>query len=224
MNIVLTIIVLWGYLHYAAAITASLPDYSGAEWKSLASVGYAVNVLLSVVVYLLLLLVAAMVWKLFSALSCGYLFGVLAMRVEEALGTPASQLRGVSFVYETLGALLSFFVLLLLNIVLIAVAFIPLVGTTIALVVGTVLTCWVMGVDYFGLAWALRGAPRWTQYARATSHNSHAIGLGTVVFFSEFVPIVGGVVLTLAVIGGVLVQRKISLKPPAAFKSPVQGR
>ncbi|ADB18604.1 protein of unknown function DUF540 [Pirellula staleyi DSM 6068] len=211
VNIVLTILVLWGYLHYAAEITSTLPDYSSTEWKSLAALGYIGNVILVVLVYLLLLLVAAMVWKLFSALFCGYLFGVLAMRVEESLGTPAAELRGASFIYETLGALLSFLVLLVLNIALIAVAFIPIVGTIVAIVLGTVLTCWVMGVDYFGLAWALRGAPRWTQYARATRHNAHAIGLGAIVFLCEFVPIIGGVGLTLAVIGGVLLQRKIRL-------------
>lgn len=172
------------------------------------------EVLLVLAIAPLVLIMAIVLWKILTTIFCGYFFSKLALEVERLVGIDPSEVRPVSFAAEAVGLLFSLAVLLIGSTVLIALVFIPVVGGILSFVVGTLFTCWIMGLDYLGYPLALRGLPRWAQYPFGWRNSSRAIGLGLFVSFCELLPIIGAIPLTSAVVGAVLLHRKCSHQEP----------
>lgn len=181
---------------------------TGWDWYA----ALAGEVLLFLVVAPLVLLMAVVLWKILTVIFCGYFFSRLALEVENMIGIDARELRPVSFAAEAAGLLFSLLVLIIGSTVLIALVFIPIVGGILSFLVGTLFTCWIMGLDYLGYPLALRGLPRWSQYPFGWRNSARAIGLGLFVSTCEFIPILGAIPLTSAVVGAVLLQRKCRIQ------------
>jgi uncharacterized protein involved in cysteine biosynthesis len=166
------------------------------------------EVLLVLAITPLVLIMAIVLWKIMTMVFCGYLFSRLALEVERIIGIDERELQPVSFLAEAAGLVFSLLVLIIGSTVLIALVFIPVVGGILSFIVGTLFTCWIMGLDYLGYPLALRGLPRWRQYPFGFANSSRAIGLGLFVSTCELIPILGAIPLTSAVVGAVLLQRK----------------
>lgn len=176
-------------------------------------VAVAAEIAIVLVVSLVLIVLALVVWKILTVIFCGYFFSRLAGEVEQLLGVQPGELRPVSTAAEALGLLLSLLVLLVGSTLILALAFIPIVGGVLAFIVGTIFTCWIMGLDYLGYPLSLRGVPRWRQYPVGLAQFSRTCGLGLFVSICELVPVFGALPLTTAVIGAVLLNRKLHTSP-----------
>ncbi len=71
-------------------------------------------------------------------------------------------------------------------------------------------TCFALGREYWDYPLSLRGLRRKEKHLFANQHKMHTLGLGTAVIILLLIPIVNAVLLTTAVTGAVLLQRKIS--------------
>lgn len=183
-------------------------QFTGWGWYA----ALAGEVLLFLIVAPLVLIMAIVLWKILTVIFCGYFFSRLALEVERLIGIEERELRPVSFLAEAAGLLFSLVVLIVGSTVLIALVFIPVIGGILSFIVGTIFTCWIMGLDYLGYPLALRGLPRWSQYPFGWQNSSRAIGLGLFVSICEFIPILGAIPLTSAVVGAVLLQRKCRMQ------------
>jgi CysZ protein len=173
----------------------------------------AAEIAIVLVLSLVLIVLALIAWKILTVIFCGYFFSRLAEEVERLLGVGSGELRPVGAAAEAAGLLLSLTMLIVGSTLILALAFIPVVGGVLAFIVGTIFTCWIMGLDYLGFPLSLRGIPRWRQYPVGLAQFSRTCGLGLFVSVCEFIPIFGALPLTTAVIGSVLMHRKLHTNP-----------
>ena len=195
-----------GYWLIAALHDSFAGQFTGWGWYA----ALAGEVLLFLVVAPLVLIMAIVLWKILTTIFCGFLFSHLALEVERLIGIDERELKPVSFLADAAGLLFSLLVLIIGSTVLIVLVFIPVVGGILSFIVGTLFTCWIMGLDYLGYPLSLRGLPRWSQYPFGLRNSARAIGLGLFVSTCELIPILGAIPLTSAVVGAVLLQRKCS--------------
>jgi uncharacterized protein involved in cysteine biosynthesis len=172
----------------------------------------AVAVEIAVAVVLLILCggAAVLTWRFLTGVLCGYFYGKLAEEVEQLLGTPQAELRSISFGYEVVDTALHLFLLVTVNVFFLVLNFVPIVGSAAALAGSTGFTWFLLGIDYLGFPLALRGTRRLDQLHFGRRRLAHTLGLGLAVFFLEFIPFVGAVFLTTAVVGAVVLHRRIS--------------
>ncbi|MEQ8790788.1 MAG: EI24 domain-containing protein [Pirellulaceae bacterium] len=154
---------------------------------------------------------AVLTWKFLTGVLCGYFYGKLAEEVENKLGAPSQPLQSISFVYEVVDTALHLALLVTANILFLLLNFVPIAGSAVALLGSTGFTFFLLGIDYLGLPLALRGTRRLDQFQFGRRHLEHTLGLGAAVFFLEFIPIFGALFLTTAVVGAVLLHRRIEL-------------
>ena len=181
-------------------------QFTGWGWYA----ALAGEVLLILAIAPLLLILAIILWKILTTILCGWFFSRLALEVERLIGLGDRELTPVSFAAEAAGLVFSLLVLIVGSTVLIGLVFIPIVGGFLSFIVGTLFTCWIMGLDYLGYPLALRGLARWQQYPFGLQNSARTIGLGLFVSICELLPIVGAIPLTSAVVGAVLLNRKCS--------------
>lgn len=205
ISLVITVAVVTGAIWLTTALHDSFAgQFTGWGWYA-ALVG---EILLILAIAPILLLLTIVLWKILTTLLCGFFFSRLALEVERLLGIDPRELNPVSTMGEAAGLIYSLAVLVLGSVALIALIFIPVIGGGLSFVFGTLFTCWIMGLDYFGYPLALRGVPRWRQYPFGWKNKSRTVGLGLFVSTCELVPILGAMPLTAAVIGAVLLHRK----------------
>lgn len=205
--LVLTVLVLsaaWLFAHVHAGATEGL---SGWHWW------LAVGAEVAVAIVFLLVCggAAVLTWKFLTGVLCGYFYAQLAEEVEAKLGGADDQLRSISFFYEVVDTALHLALLVSVNGVFLLMNLAPVLGSVIALVGSTSFTWYLLGLDYLGFPLAMRGKRRIEQFDFGRRHLEHTLGLGAAVFVLEFVPIVGAVLLTTAVVGGVLLHRRIQV-------------
>jgi len=153
---------------------------------------------------------AVLTWKVLSGVLCGYFHGQLAEKVERILGVDEEKLVSISWVQELIDTVLGLTLLIVVNVFLLSLNVIPLIGGVVAVVSSLTFTWYLLGVDYFGFPLSLRGVRRLDQFAFGRRNRMHNLGLGCVVFWCEFVRIIGGVVLSTAVVGAVMLRRRIN--------------
>ena len=151
-------------------------------------------------------------WLIFGALLTDQFNSVLARRVELSLGTPAAELRELPVLRQIFDALWTALVLLVINAGLLLLNCLPVIGAMIAIPLAIVVDGYVFGRDYLDYPLSLRGWPRPRKHQFARQRWPATVGLGVVVLLANFVPILGGVLLTTAVVGAVLLYRDLAPK------------
>jgi CysZ protein len=213
-NLVITFAVLAFLIASAVgSISAVRPWLSGvtADWPN--PVRWVAELIVAGLLVIVLLGVAFLLWKFLTGILCGYFYELLAKRVEENLGVAPGELRDLSLSYQIVDTCYDLAALLAIHTTFFVVGLLPLVGAPLAVTGDFSLTWFVFGADYFDYPLALRGWRRGDRRRYCREHLPHTLGLGAVVFFLQLIPFAGALFLTTAVVGAVLLHRR--LKPPA---------
>lgn len=133
--------------------------------------------------------------------------GVLAQKVEMALGTPASELPGLSVRQEVGEALWAFRDIAVVSLLLLALNLIPVLGSVLSAVLGWYWNGFTLGLESLDYPWALRGMDRSRKRALGRRFRGETLGVGTVALLVGWIPVLGSVVMSLSVIGSVVWNR-----------------
>jgi uncharacterized protein involved in cysteine biosynthesis len=209
LNILVTLLVLAGVAASAVALAVYIhPRFADSV---LGWVGEVLTLL-----GLLVAAVGASVvgWLIFGALLTDHFNGLLARRIELSLGTPPAELRELPVLWQMADALWTAAVLLVINAGLLLLNCLPVIGSIIAIPLAVIVDGYVFGRDYLDYPLSLRGWPRPQKHQFARQHWPAMIGLGTTVLLANLVPVLGGILLTTAVVGAVLMYRDLRPKEP----------
>ncbi len=199
LNLLLTAFILALLLVGAGSLLVWLHDQYPPGW------GWAILEVLAGILVLVAALAAALVaWTILEGILCGIFYERLARQVELQLGTPASELRELSFLATARDSVRDAFTLLGINVGFLALHLFPVLGTIVA-VVATLYCDWlVLGGEYLDLPLGLRGLRREEKQSFRKQHRLQTLGLGAAVMLFGFLPLVGSVALITAAVGGVL--------------------
>lgn len=170
--------------------------------------------------------VGVVCYLLLQSIFCVWAFSMLAYRVELFLGAEPQELCEISYTGQIMDALRAVAKLLLINVGLLCLNILPLVGTVAAMVIGYYMHAVILGAEFLGYPQELRGI-RWTDRQKfAKRWRPTTLGLGTIVAGLMLIPIVGALFQTTAVVGAVLLNRRINGLPdrPADFESTPEQR
>jgi CysZ protein len=156
-------------------------------------------------------LVATLVfWMLMQAIFCGIFHGRLARKVELQLGLSPESLKDAPLgeqITDTLGGIT---LLVAVNGGLLFLNLVPILGWIASVAGGFYYDCSFVGREYLDYPLSLRGLPRREKLKFIRKYRGQTLGLGTVVFFTNFIPLVGFVTLVTAVAGSVLLHRRLA--------------
>jgi CysZ protein len=195
------------------SISVVHPWFSGATAKWVAPARWVAELMIAALLLILFLGIAFLLWKLLTGVLCGYFYEMLAKRVEEELGVTPGELRGLSFKYQVFDTCYDLAALLAIHAAFFIVGLIPLVGAPLAVVGDFSFTWFLFGADYLDFPLALRGWRRPDKRRFCREHLPHTLGLGAVVFLLQLIPLVGALFLTTAVVGAVLLHRRLATQP-----------
>ncbi len=170
------------------------------------------------------LVVTSALWYALCGIFGGYFLSILAEKTELASGTPRESLREVPWIHQVVDTILNLGLLLLTNIGCLALNLFPFVGSGLAMIASCYFTGMILGTDLLELPMALRGIRRPDVRAFAARKRPYTLGIGTAVMLLNFIPIVGALLLTTAVVGTVLLHKQIEEKTaesPNAGSEPV---
>lgn len=152
-------------------------------------------------------------YMLLQSVFCAWAFSILAYRVELFLGASVSELSEISYSGQIIDALRASVKLLFINIGLLFLNFVPVIGTMAAFAIGYYMNALILGAEFLGYPMELRGV-RWVNRQKfAKTWLPSTLGLGTIVAGLMLIPIVGAMFQTTAVVGAVLLHRRISGLP-----------
>ncbi|MBM4091675.1 MAG: hypothetical protein FJ276_19940 [Planctomycetes bacterium] len=172
--------------------------------------GWLLLEILCGVVLLFLAIGATLVtWMVLQAVLCGYYYEKLARQVELQLGMRSEELEGLPVGEQFVDLLLDLAILLAVNIGLLFLHVIPVLGSLIAIVGHFCFTCYILGAAYFGFPLCLRQRHRKQRAVFTRQFRSQTTGLGAAVYVAALLPVIGSVVLTTAVVGAVLLHRRL---------------
>jgi CysZ protein len=206
LNLVITSLALLVFLALVVGAMFCLHPLFPAGW------GWLVIEILGGLGLLVLAVAAALAtWLLLQGILCGHFYGKLARQVELSLGTPAESLKDLALGQQVVDTLLDVGSLIGVNVGLLALHVIPVLGS-IAGLLGTLwFDCLLFGREYFEYPLGLRGSRRREIVAFTRQHRSQTLGLGVAAFVANLLPVVGAVVLSTAVVGGVLLHRRLAV-------------
>jgi CysZ protein len=153
---------------------------------------------------------AVAAWIVLQAVLCSWFYDRLARQVELQLGTDGGELRAAPLAAQTIDALRAAGFLIAANAVCLGVQLIPVVGAPLGLCGGCYFICATLGFEYFDYPLALRGLRRRDKIAFVRRHRVSTLGLGAAVAALAVVPVLNAVFLTTAVVGAVLLHRRLS--------------
>ncbi len=182
------------------------------------------DVLAAVMLFVLAVGTAMIMWKLLTGILVGYQNGKLAAQTEILLGMNPEDITSITFFDEVADTFLMLGSLLLTYFIFFLVGFIPIIGALIAIVGSTYRTWFLFGFDFIDYPLSLRGIRRADKCAFVRRHRAHTLGLGSAVVLLEFLPIINSVLLTTAVIGAVIVNRRLESQPreDATFRDALE--
>ncbi|MDA1163697.1 MAG: EI24 domain-containing protein [Planctomycetota bacterium] len=150
---------------------------------------------------------------LLQSVFCAWAFSKLAYRVELFLGASADDLVDIAISAQIIDAIRACLKLLLINVALLFLNFIPVAGSIAALAIGYYMNALILGSEFLGYPQELRGV-RWVRrHEFAKTWLPSTLGLGTIVAGLMLIPIVGALFQTTALVGAVLLHRRISGLP-----------
>jgi CysZ protein len=212
VNLLLSVALLAGLWYGLGALQDRLDAYF-AEWFGSGFFGRILHgiTLFAVIVaaWAVALLVAVAAWYLFQGILCDIFYRKLVRRVELQFGARPEELREVSFLADVLDTCLALGALIFFNLCFLFLHCVPVIGSVLALACTLYLTCWVFGITFLGYPLLMRGVRRRQRIAFAREHRGQTLGIGSVVFLCNLLPIVNAVLLTSAVVGAVLVHREV---------------
>lgn len=174
-----------------------------------------------VILILTTLAMAMILFVLLQGVFCAWFFSHLARRVELALGASDSELCELPLSAQVLDALRAAARLLLVNVLLLLLLhLLPGVGSVAAVVISLYVNAWILGAEYLSYPMELRGLRLRERKARAREFLPATLGLGTVVCVLLLVPFVGAVFQTTAVVGAVLMHRRLTGLPAPDLSGP----
>jgi CysZ protein len=209
-NLVITVVVVACLvLAIVWSISVAHPRLASATGDWPAPAQWTAELLLAGVLLIVFLGGALLLWRVLTGVLCGYFYERLAKRTEEVLGVAASELRELSFTYQVVDTCRDLAALVLIHATFFIVGFMPLVGAPLAVVGDFSFTWFLFGADFFDLPLALRGRRRSEKRRFCRDHLPHTLGLGASVFMLQLVPFAGAVFLTTAVVGAVILHRRL---------------
>lgn len=179
-------------------------------WRWLAVGG---EVVATIVMLLICGGIAVLVWKFLSGVLCGFFYGRLTEQVERALGVHGDEIRSLSLLHELIDTFINLSLLVFVNGLFFLLNFVPLIGSVAALLGSLLFTWFILGLDTLSYPLAVRGRRRAEQFAYGKRRLGHTLGLGMFGFVVTFVPVVGALCLTSAVVGAVLLHRRLRTPP-----------
>lgn len=205
MNLLVTGLLLAALIALAGySIVAVHPQFAD-DW-----LGRVLEVLVALAVLIAAFGVSAIVWVILQGVLCGHFYSKLAEQVELQLGTAREDIQDVPFAHQILDTLSDAALLTGVNAGLLMLHCVPGIGSLVSAGGSYYFTCMTLGLDYFGHPLALRGKRRSEMRAFARRHRAHTLGLGTAVAAVSLVPLVNAVLLTTAVVGAVLLHRRLA--------------
>ena len=166
--------------------------------------GRFLEILAGILLSLVGIAVAAVTWFVLQMALNAWFYFELARETEIVLGRPRESLREAPIFVQIRDGLLTALRLLGLNLILLVLNIVPVIGTALA-AVGTVLcNAWVLGASHLDYPLSLRA--KTGPEKRQIFHRNRAVtfGLGSAVLLLVMIPLAGAVLLTTAVVGGVL--------------------
>jgi uncharacterized protein involved in cysteine biosynthesis len=204
LNVLITAFALFLFLAAVAYFATYLHPQFPSGWGWL---------LLEIACALLLLLVALgltwATWLLLQAILCGHFFGKLARQVEIQLGADPAELEEPPLASQVVDALIDLSLLLAINLGLLFLNLVPVLGSLAAAGGSFAFDCYLFGAGYLDFPLGLRGWRRRERRQFTRRFRYHTLGLGTVVFLVTLIPLAGAVVLATAVVGAVLLHRRL---------------
>lgn len=144
---------------------------------------------------------------------CGFSFSKLARKVELFLGASEDELVEVSTVAGVVDALRASLKLVVVNVLLLGLHIVPGIGSLAAVSLGLYVDAFILGSEFLGIPLELRGK-RWLERQEfAKTWRGATLGIGAVVTGLMLIPVVGAVFQTTAVVGAVLVHRRLTGLP-----------
>jgi CysZ protein len=211
LNLLITALVLGlliaGVIYFVVTIH---PRFSGGWGSRVIEFGVAVAALAAAVG------VALGAWVLLNGILCGHYYGKLAREVELQLGMRPEDITDIPIRAQIVDTLRDVGSLLVVNVGLLALHFIPVIGSVAAVVLTLYFDWMIFGRDFLDFPLSLRGWRRADKRAFTHRHRPHTLGVGAAVFLFNFVPVVGSVVQSTAVAGAVLLHRRLVDAVPAA--------
>lgn len=159
---------------------------------------------------IIVLAITVAVWLMMQSILCGFFYDRLARQVEIQLSILPEQLKDVSQWSQVVDTSRDVSQLMLINVGCFAMQFIPAAGPVLGLGGSYYFTCYLLGLEYFDYPLTLRGYRRAEKMAFAHRHRFHVLGLGTAVAVLAIFPIINALFLTTAVIGAVLLHRRLN--------------
>ena len=156
-------------------------------------IGRMLEILCGTALVLLAMAAAAVFWMLMQEIFCSLYYGELARQVEFLLGTPPDTLKELPLGRQILDSFADVGILIVVNVALLLLYFIPVVGIVIAMLAGVYFNCDYMGRDYFNYPLGLRGLLRREKRVFWRKSRLQTLGLGTVVFLKNFIPVAGSI-------------------------------
>jgi CysZ protein len=211
-NVLITGLVLLLLVATAAAFLSVVHPWihQDADWP--AGLLWTAEILLAAVLVIVSLGAALLLWKLLTGILCGYFYGRLAKEVEESLGVAPGELRELSLRYQAADTLYDLSSLLATHATFFVVGLLPLVGAPLALAGNFSVTWFIFGRDYLDFPLAMRGMRRGEKTRFCRERLPHTLGLGATTFVMSFIPIAGSLLLTTAVVGAVLLHRRLAVE------------
>jgi len=204
MNIVLSTIALLVFI--------ALAIWAGTHIHAMFPEGWG-WMLLEILCGLMLLLVALAatfaMWLLLQEILCGHYYEKLAREVELQLGVEADELGDVSLRRQIADTAADLATLAAVNVGLLLLNVIPVLGTLAAIAGGLYFNCFAFGTEYLSFPLQLRRYDRKRCRKFARDFRGQTLGLGAVVLVLGLVPVVGAIVLATAVVGAVLLHRRL---------------
>lgn len=211
VNVLLSIAAVIGLYYGVGALLATLTPWLPGGW--LGNLLYWAAAAGLVVVALGIVVGA---WMALGALLCAMAYGRLVERTERELGLDPSEMKPLSLWKEASDAVRLALRVALVNAGCLLLHLVPAVGSFLALGVSTYVSSYWFGFEYLDYPLALRGRTLDEKRRFATAHRFHTHGLGLAVLGMTFVPVLGGVGLTTAVVGAALLHRRLAASRPAA--------
>jgi len=139
----------------------------------------------------------------------GYYLAKLAREVELQLGLPPSRITEVSWRYEIMDACRDVVSLIVINGGFLLLHIVPGIGSVLGIAGSLYFDSLLFGADYLDYPLALRGKRRQEKQEFLKSNRASVLGLGVAVLLVTFIPVVGAVQLASAVVGAVLLYRRL---------------
>ena len=166
--------------------------------------GRTLEVLSAIGLLILVVGMALVSWLALQAVLCSYFYERLAKATELKLGTPAHELIEVPLWASIRDSLRDVLGLIVINVGLLFLHFIPFVGSVVALPLSVYFNCLIFGRDFFGFVLVVHGMRRAQRMVFTREYRAQTMGIGASVLLLALIPFVGPLLLPCAVCGAVL--------------------